>query len=225
MSKAPEPAKRRERLLETAQHLMRVKGYAATTIDEICVAAGVTKGAFFHYFADKQDLGKAALEEFMAAQQRRVQKSVAATEADPLKRVYGYVDFAIKLSRDPASRHGCLLGNFAQELSDTHHEIRDLCAQHFSQWAEVLRRDLEAAQARHAPRAKFDTASLADHFIAVFEGALIMGRAKQDMRVVEQSLKHFRNYLQSLFEKTRPLTRIGAGSPKPRRRTTTSPKT
>jgi TetR/AcrR family transcriptional repressor of nem operon len=199
--KATETTNRRERLLETAQKLMRAKGYAATTIDEICAAAGVTKGAFFHYFADKQDLGKAALEGFMLAQQRRVQQSALAPGADPLKRVYGYVDVAIKLSRDPASRHGCLLGNFAQELSDTHHEIRDLCAQHFSQWAEVLRRDLEAAKIRHAPRAKFDTASLADHFIAVFEGALIMGKAKQDMRVVEQSLKHFRNYLQSLFEK------------------------
>ncbi len=201
MRKATETTNRREQLLETAQKLMRAKGYTATTIDEICAAAGVTKGAFFHYFTDKQDLGKAALEGFMSAQQRRVQQSALAPDADPLKRVYGYVDVAIKLSRDPASRHGCLLGNFAQELSDTHHEIRDLCAQHFSQWAEVLRRDLEAAKIRHAPRAKFDTASLADHFIAVFEGALIMGKAKQDMRVVEQSLKHFRNYLQSLFEK------------------------
>lgn len=201
MRQATETTNRRERLLETAQKLMRAKGYAATTIDEICAAAGVTKGAFFHYFTDKQDLGKAALAGFMSAQQRRVQQSALAPDADPLKRVYGYVDVAIKLSRDPASRHGCLLGNFAQELSDTHHEIRDLCAQHFSQWAEVLRRDLEAAKIRHAPRAKFDTASLADHFIAVFEGALIMGKAKQDMRVVEQSLKHFRNYLQSLFEK------------------------
>lgn len=225
MKKTSETTNRRERLLETAQQLMRAKGYAATTIDEICAAAGVTKGAFFHYFADKQDLGKATLEGFMSAQQRKVQKSALPPNADPLKRVYGYVDFAIKLSRDPASRHGCLLGNFAQELSDTHHEIRDLCVQHFSQWAEVLRRDLEAAKVRYAPRAKFDTASLADHFIVVFEGALILGKAKQDMRVVEQSLRHFRNYLQSLFEKTRPLTRIGAGSPKPRRRTTTSPKT
>ena len=196
-----ETLNRRERLLDTAQKLMRSKGYVATTIDEICAAAGVTKGAFFHYFTDKQDLGKAALTGFMAAQQRRVQKAALAPDADPLKRVYGYVDFAIKLSRDPASRQGCLLGNFAQELSDTHHEIRDLCAQHFSQWAEMLRRDLDAAKTRHAPRARFDTASLADHFIAVFEGALIMGKAKQDMRVVEQSLRHFRNYLQSLFGK------------------------
>lgn len=201
MRKVTETTVRRERLLETAQKLMRAKGYAATTIDEICSAAGVTKGAFFHYFTDKQDLGKAALAGFMSVQQRRVQKSALAPDVDPLKRVYGYVDFAIKLSRDPASRHGCLLGNFAQELSDTHHEIRDLCAQHFSQWAEVLQRDLEAAKTRHAPRARFDTASLADHFIAVFEGALIMGKAKQDMRVVEQSLKHFRSYLKILFEK------------------------
>ncbi|MHB8535000.1 MAG: TetR/AcrR family transcriptional regulator [Sulfuricaulis sp.] len=197
----PEPTNRRARLLETAQQLMRAKGYAATTIDEICAVTGVTKGAFFHYFADKPTLGKAALEEFMAAQQRRLQKSPLARETDPLKRVYGYVDFVIKLSRDPASRHGCLLGNFAQELSDTHHDFRDLCARHFSQWAAVLRRDLEAARIRHAPRVKFDAASLADHFIAVTEGALIMGKAKQDMRVVERSLKHFRSYLQSLFEK------------------------
>lgn len=56
----------RERLYESAQRLMIEKGYPATSIDEICTAAGVTKGSFFHYFGSKDQLGRELLERYLA---------------------------------------------------------------------------------------------------------------------------------------------------------------
>src|SRR5690348_11019770 len=50
----------RDKLLQAAVHVVRQKGYAATSVDDLCKAAGVTKGAFFHHFASKEDLGVAA---------------------------------------------------------------------------------------------------------------------------------------------------------------------
>ena len=44
--------------------LVRRQGYAATSVDEICAAAGVSKGAFFHHFASKEALGIAAAEQW-----------------------------------------------------------------------------------------------------------------------------------------------------------------
>ena len=97
--------------------------------------------------------------------------------------------------------NGCLLGHFAQELSDTHPEIRSLCAQRFSQWAEALKRDLDEAKTEYAPQVPFDTRSLAEHFIAVLEGSLILAKAKQDMTTFEKNMWHFKRYLRSLFER------------------------
>jgi TetR/AcrR family transcriptional regulator, transcriptional repressor for nem operon len=188
------------KLLEAAQRLMLGKGFPATTVEEICAAAGVTKGSFFHYFAGKEEIGAAVLEHFVTGRMQAVHGAPCSRWRDPLKRVYGYVDFMIKLSREPSAQLSCLLGNFAQELSDTHPKLRAQCARHFDQWAQTIKRDLDAAKARYAPKAAFDTHSLAEHFIAVLEGALILVKAKQDRKILEQQLRHYKNYLQSLFE-------------------------
>ena len=52
----------KDKLLDAALTVIRTKGYSATTVDDLCVSAGVTKGAFFHHFKSKEDLGVAAAE-------------------------------------------------------------------------------------------------------------------------------------------------------------------
>ncbi len=193
------PAK--EKLLDAAQQLMLVKGYPATTVEEICEAAGLTKGSFFHYFESKEALAKAALDRYVSSNAQAIQQASFLKETDPLQRLYGHVDWMIEISKDPKSPNSCLVGTFAQELSDTHPQIRSLCATQFSKWAEAFKRDLDEAMKISRPNAPLDTLSLAEHFIAVLEGSLILAKAKQDKGVVEQSLRHFKVYLKSLFEK------------------------
>lgn len=189
----------REKLLEQAQELMLAKGFGATTVDEICKAAGLTKGSFFHYFPSKEDLGKAVLDRFCESRFEMRRRSPLLKRQDPLERLYGWVDSAIEASKSPMARKGCLLGDFAQELSDTHPKFRSQCAQLFAYWAEQLKKELDEAKARYLSKTRLDTQGLAEHFIAVLEGSLILGKAKQDMKVVEQNLLHFKRYLQALF--------------------------
>lgn len=177
---------------------MCAKGFSATTVEEICKAAKLTKGSFFHYFKSKEGLGKELLERFCAATRVRLQ-ALCPEDPDPLKRAYGAIETAIALSRECDSSQGCLLGTFAQELSDTHPQMRALCAKAFTRWVKALKRDLDAAKARYAPRAAFETKSLAEHFIAILEGSKILARTQQDGKVVERNLRHFRAYLEGLF--------------------------
>ncbi|MBI4490372.1 MAG: TetR/AcrR family transcriptional regulator, partial [Deltaproteobacteria bacterium] len=78
-----------ERLLDASQQLMLAKGFVATTVDEICEAAGVTKGSFFHYFKSKEDLGKSVLDRFCHVRLKLMQGSPSQKKKDPLERVYG----------------------------------------------------------------------------------------------------------------------------------------
>jgi TetR/AcrR family transcriptional regulator, transcriptional repressor for nem operon len=188
----------REKLLAAAERLMLSKGYAATTVEEVCDAATLTKGAFFHHFQDKEALGRAAAARFVGRAAGAFRKAPFRRETDPLRRVFGFVDFMIDLS-SRAIPTGCLVGMFSLELADTHPRIRGFCAETFSAWAEGLRKLLDDAKAAHAPRASFDTKSLALHFFAVLEGALIVDKALRRRRVVKQSLLHYRSYLATLF--------------------------
>ena len=205
MTTSPQTSVSREpltksRLLDAAERLMLARGFSATTVDEICAAAKRTKGSFFHYFDSKEALGKALLDRFCRAAHARLQAALPAREPDPLRRLHAYCEAVIAMSAECASRQGCLLGGFAQELSDTHPEIRSMCASAFTHWAATLKRELDAARAMHAPRARIDTASLAQHFIAVLEGAKLLAKAERDPAIVGRSLRHFQRYLEHLFE-------------------------
>jgi TetR/AcrR family transcriptional repressor of nem operon len=188
------------KLLEAATQLMLTKGYSATSIDEICGAAKVTKGGVFHYFASKEDLGKAVLERYASRMFEVVRDAPFTKKSDPLQRVYGYVDFLIERSKSPDLRNGCVVGNFAQ-LSETYPEIGSLCAKYFGWWSEAFKADLDKAKAKHAPRSRSNTKELADHLISVFEGSLMLAKSKNDVNIVEKNLLHYKQYLKSLFER------------------------
>ena len=180
---------------------MLAKGFSATTVEDICRASKLTKGSFFHYFESKEALGKAVLERFCGGVKQHLGEAVCSAAGDPLERIDAQIDCAIKLSKDPDAVRGCLLGTFAQELSDTHPDIRSSCAKQFGEWTAALQQDLRDAKAKYAPKAIFDARTLAEHFIAVLEGALILAKAKQDGKVVETSLEHYRRYVHGLLER------------------------
>src|SRR6516225_3123116 len=101
----------KHKMLDAAQDLMLAKGYTATSVDEICEAAGLTKGSFFHYFEGKEHLGRLVAERFYASWQQLSRAAPFRRKKDPLDRVFGQVDFFIAMSRRPAWK-GCLLGTF-----------------------------------------------------------------------------------------------------------------
>jgi TetR/AcrR family transcriptional repressor of nem operon len=118
---------------------------------------------------------------------------------DPLDRVLGRVDFLMNLSGSPHARKGCLLGTFVQELSATHPAIRSVCASCFDDAAASFKQDLDEAKAKYAAHASWSTQSLAEHLTAVIQGAIILAKARQDPKVMQESLKHFRQYLRQVF--------------------------
>jgi TetR/AcrR family transcriptional repressor of nem operon len=189
----------RDKLLDAAQELMLTKGYVATSVDEVCQAAGLTKGSFFHYFPGKEDLGIAVAQRFAERKRQVFEAAPFRRREGPLDRVLGHVDFLIEMIRSPLASKGCLLGTFVQELSQTHPNIRATCAACFEAGVADLERDLEQARAKHAPQATWSARSLAEHLLAVVQGAIILAKAKQDTRVIQESLEHFKRYLQALF--------------------------
>src|SRR6202167_2796537 len=84
LSKAPSS---RIRLLDVALRLLRERGYNATTVDDLCAAAGVTKGAFFHHFDGKESLGVAAAEYWSETTGAFFAAAPYHLHADPLQRV------------------------------------------------------------------------------------------------------------------------------------------
>ena len=189
----------RTRLLDAAMQVIRAQGYSATTVDDICRGAGLSKGAFFHHFKSKEDLALAAAAHFSQMAERLFRAAPYRQHTDPLDRLLGYVDFRSSLLTGPLAGFTCLLGTMVQEAYDTHPAIRRACDTYISAHAAEVAKDIAAAKALHAPGACWSVESLALYTQAVLQGAFVLAKAKGGSDVARDCLAHLRRYLAHLF--------------------------
>ncbi len=199
----------RQKLLDAALSLIRAKGYAATTVDDICDEAGVTKGAFFHHFKNKEALGIAAADYWSEMTGRLFATAPYHKHADPLDRVLGYIDFRRAILTGKVPEFTCLVGTMVQEVYETCPAIRDACEASISGHAAKVEADIAAAIKRHGIRAEWTARSLALHTQAVLQGAFILAKAKGDAAIAAETIDHLRRYVELLFQ---PATREGKES-------------
>lgn len=199
-SSKPAPASARDRLLDAALSLIRAKGYSGTSVDELCAAAGVTKGAFFHHFKGKEALAVAAAEYWSEKTGALFAAAPYHQHDDPLDRVLGYIDFRKAILTGKVADFTCLVGTMVQEVYETCPAIRDACNASISGHAARLEADIAEAMKRRRIRADWTAQSLALHTQAVLQGAFILAKAKGGAAVASESIDHLRRYIQLLFQ-------------------------
>ena len=187
------------RLLDAALQVIRTKGYEATTIDDVCASAGLTKGSFFHHFKSKEELAVAAARHFADMADGVFSTAPYTALPDPLARLLGYVDFRRAILQRKLPEFTCLLGTMVQETYETHPAIRKACDRHIGEHAATLTADIAAAKRRYAPRAKWSPESLGLFTQAAIQGAFILAKARHGPEVADECLAHLRRYLELLF--------------------------
>jgi TetR/AcrR family transcriptional repressor of nem operon len=200
----------RQKLLEAAFSLIRTKGYAATTVDDLCAHAGVTKGAFFHHFKSKEALGIAAAEHWSEMTSAFFAAAPYHKHKDPLDRLLGYIDFRKAILAGKVPEFTCLVGTMVQEVYDSFPAIRDACNASISGHAGELEADIVEARKRRGIRATWTPRSLALHTQAVLQGAFILAKAKGDAAVAAESIDHLRRYIELLFQPAKHKGKVGS---------------
>ena len=200
MAKTPAPAaSSRQRLLDAALREFRSRGYAATTVDDLCRAAGVGKGSFFHHFPSKEALALEAVGHWNAMTGALFAQAPYHAPADPRERVLAYVDFRGALLQGELADFTCLLGTIVQETYDSHPALRDACRNGIELHAETLVRDIADAKAKYAPDADWSPQSLALFTQAALQGAFILAKARGGAPAASDAVSHLRRYIESLF--------------------------
>ena len=207
----PAPSDSRTRLLDAALATIRRKGYAATTVDDLCAATGLSKGSFFHHFKGKEDLALAAAQHWSDPTGALFANAPYQQVADPRERLLAYIDFRGALAQGELPEISCLLGTLAQETHATHPAIREACHAGIEGHAVTLVPTIAEAKARHAPRAKWTPESLALFTQAALQGAFVVDKAAGDAQAAAPLIAHLRAYVQGLLA-------AEPSAPTPRRR-------
>jgi TetR/AcrR family transcriptional repressor of nem operon len=190
----------KRKLVDAGVLLMRAKGFHATSLDEICSNAGVTKGGFFHYFKSKDEVAMAALSRFQEGRATAFAEAPFRALVDPLDRIFGRLDFVEESSGGTSGMtKGCLIGMLAQELSFTNAGLRNACQEMFLRMAQDVEHDLAEAKAVHAPKTDFDPKKLALFYVSLFQGSSMMAKSSASNSILVDNIEQFRAYLKSLF--------------------------
>ena len=179
--------------------MIRARGFTGCSVDDLCRAAGVTKGAFFHQFASKEGLGVAAAQYWADTTSVLFAKAPYHEHADPLARVLAYIDFRRDNNDGEIAAWTCLVGTMAQEVYATYPAIRDACAASILGHAATLTPDIQAAVDTRGMTPDWTAESLARHTQAVLQGAFILAKATGDRAVALESVDHLKRYVQALF--------------------------
>jgi TetR/AcrR family transcriptional regulator, transcriptional repressor for nem operon len=186
-------------LITAAHSVVRRKGYAATSVDDLCAAAGVTKGAFFHHFASKEALAVAAAQAWTerAAPLFAVPAIVALD--DPLDRLMAHIDLRLSMIDGPAEEFTCFVGTMVQESFVSNPAIRDACEASLSAYCAALAADIAAAIDRHGVIDGVTAPGLARHIQAVLQGSFILAKAANDPAIARESVMHLKRYVRMIF--------------------------
>ena len=188
------------KFLQAAIHVIRVKGYTATRVEDVCDAAGLTKGSFFHHFDSKDDLALAAADYWIEGTEALFASASYHKLADPLERLLAYLDFRKALLTGAIPDFTCLAGTMVQEIYDTHPAIRKACHRSISRHAATLVADIEAAMRQRGMRPEWTAEGLALYTQATLQGAFILAKAQGGPAIAAQCIDHLRRYIELLFQ-------------------------
>ena|SRR5215469_10241438 len=189
----------KRRLLDAALYVIRTKGYTAARVEDICEAAGLTKGSFFHHFKSKEDLALAAAERWNDLSDSVFRAAPYQSLEGPRERLLAYIDFRRALLQGNVPEFTCLAGTIVQEVYETHPAICEAYAETINRQARTLEQDIAQAMRVYGATPDWTPLSLAMYVQAVLQGAFTLAKAGGGAAPAVECLGHLRRHFEMLF--------------------------
>jgi TetR/AcrR family transcriptional repressor of nem operon len=193
----------RERIVEAATRSTLHRGFSATSIEQVVQDAGVTKGAFFHHFASKADLGRAILDRYAAEDLETLERTWSRAESlarDPLGQLLLFVGLVADLDSPGYGDPGCVYASYLYERQLGIDGAEQVIERAVLAWRARFRAKLDEVVRTHPPRLPIDEDALSDLLFSTSEGAYVVARATRSPDLVRRQILQLRNYLELLFE-------------------------
>ena len=205
MKEMARPQDTRELIIELAERRFFQQGFSGTSLNDIMVDAGLSKGAFFHHFKAKEELAHAVLERWADNDDDLVREFVMRASAladDPLQEAILFIKlFEEWLSNLHEPLGGCLFASFTYESArfDTamHDYIKDRLEVWMGLYQVIFDRLVDARESRVPD---ITGRSLTEMLATLFEGGLLLTRALEDRHYLIRQLRQYRMYLALLFQ-------------------------
>ena len=188
----------RHEILRAAFNITYERGFRSTSIDDIVEEAGVTKGAFFHYFPTKNDVGYAIADEILTEMMLERWIRPLAAHNNPIHGMIIRFRKLMEATSDEDLAHGCPLNNLTQEMSAVDPVFRDKLSEVLHSWIDETEKYLRKAQKEGYLRPEVDVKMAAEFVVMCEEGSGALVKNLRDRRVYWSLYEGFRQYLDSI---------------------------
>jgi len=193
----------REHILDAAEASVLEKGFAATSIEELIAAVGITKSGFFYHFRDKGALAKALLVRYVEREDALFDDLFARADElneDPLHGFLVGLKLLSELLADlPGGHPGCLVASYCYQDRLFDREVRELNAGAVLNWRRRFRERLDLIAKRYKPRIKVDLDDLADMLSVIADGGIILAKVTKDQMALPRQVLLYRDFIRSVF--------------------------
>jgi len=193
----------RQAILDVAEAAILDNGFAATSIDELIAAVGITKSGFFYHFKDKGELAKALLVRYVEREDMLFDdlfRRAEELDEDPLHGFLVGLKMLSEMMADlPAGHPGCLVAAYCYQDRLFDREVRDLYTSAMLGWRRRFRSRLDLIAARYPPRILVDLDYLADMLSAITEGGIIVSKVVNDKSALPRQLMLYRDFVRAIF--------------------------
>jgi TetR/AcrR family transcriptional repressor of nem operon len=183
----------KDRIIESGAHIMHLKGFNHTGIQEILDAAGVPKGSFYNYFKSKEDFGLQVIDYFISYFNIFTEEITSDRSLSPLEKIRRILEQFAAFFESEDYAYGCPVGNLSQEMGDLSPAFREKLKEALDNMAGIYAQLLKEAQGRGEISISMDPTETAYFIVSSWHGALI--RMK-----VEKSLEPLKSHLKFIFD-------------------------
>lgn len=169
----------KQQILDAAIDMMHRRGFNATAVQDITTSAGVPKGSFYNHFESKETLGVEVLDAYWQTGLGWLD-ILNISDAPPINRLKTYFRRVARAIEDENYETGCMVGNFAIEMSGSSPLIRERIALALAAWSDAIENCVREAQADGSMRRDLDAKAIGRFLLNSWQGSAMRAKVDRD---------------------------------------------
>lgn len=192
------PDKTRLALINAAFDEINQNGFQAASLTNILKETSVTKGALYHHFPSKLELGYAVVDELIAENIKAMWITPLENKNNIIDSLLEQIDIAISKRNKKNICLGCPINNLAQEMSPIDEGFRERINIIFDLWRKTICRKLEEGQKNNIVKPSINADTTAYFIVAAIEGATSLAKNAKSVDVLKSSLHGLKEHIETL---------------------------
>jgi len=197
MAPPRDPEQTRQHILDVTAEEMRINGYKAASLADILDRAGVSKGALYHHFSNKQELGYAVFDEIYV-RDFLCDWGIPMASDQPIDALCEWLTGFSEQLTEQELQLGCPVCNITTEMSGLDEGFRVKSINMFETLQTRLADTIRSAQEKGQVRQEVEALPVAAFIMAAIQGVMMQGKYARNLETFRSTVKCMANYVASL---------------------------